>query len=402
MPSENQIILYEHADFSGKSHTIDLANFRPNTVHTLSGTPLQDNASAVRWNIQPNRVVTLSEHNSSPKLPDLSGLGRTFDLTGSGETHLGIADINDCISAFFWRDVDLSRGHIVFYKDGDYRNIRQTVFIAEWPPNTAINISNWAIQDRMSSVRWMNLDPRIVIGLYDGTVGGGSSYTNIKRRGTGSGYEGEPSLAAYGMQDKVSSFKIMELLPLYETINKIEFDLRNFPRKSVTMENKGSIQGTQSESSYTADVTTTWVEASSVTLEQSHRVGGAVSYEYSTGGGSTGAGKHTFSVTLSYDYTRTRSDTATKSEMLQISHKETYPIPPNHGFEFKLILRYDQLDTAFTTQATRWYAEPLLGTTADTTKSPGKTLYRRTEEVKGVLHGSFRYDTVSSFVTTPL
>jgi hypothetical protein len=204
------------------------------------------------------------------------------------------------------------------------------------------------------------------------------------------------------MQDRVSSFKIMELLPVYETINTIEFDRRNFPRKSVTIESKGSVEGTESASSYTADVTKTWTEESSVTLEQSHRVGGAVSYEYSTGGGTVGGGKHTFSVTLSYDYTRTRSDTATKSEMLQISHKETYPIPPNHGFEFKLILRYDQLDTAFTTQATRWYTEPLLGTTQDTTKSPGKTLYRRVEEVKGVLNGSFRFDTASSFVTSPI
>ncbi len=132
----------------------------------------------------------------------------------------------------------------------------------------------------------------------------------------------------------------------------------------------------------------------------SDRVGGSVSYQYSSGAGTFA--KNTFSVTLSYDYTRTRSDTASKSESLQITHQETYPIPPNNAWEFKLILRYDQIDTAFTTQATRWYKEPLLGTTVDTTKSPGTTLYRRVEEVKGVLQGSFRYDTASTFVTTPL
>ena len=125
-----------------------------------------------------------------------------------------------------------------------------------------------------------------------------------------------------------------------------------------------------------------------------------MSYQYSSGAGTFA--KNTFSVTLSYDYTRTRSDTASKSESLQITHQETYPIPPNNAWEFKLILRYDQIDTAFTTQATRWYKEPLLGTTVDTTKSPGTTLYRRVEEVKGVLQGSFRYDTASTFVTTPL
>jgi len=140
----------------------------------------------------------------------------------------------------------------------------------------------------MSSVRWMNLDTRIIIGLYDGTSGGGASYTNIMRRGPENTYEGVSSLAQYAMQDKVSSFKIMEQLPAYETIDKIEFDLRNFPRKSVTIESKGSVQGTQIASSYAANV------------------------------------------------------------------------------------------------------------------SPGTTLYRRVEEVKGVLQGSFRYDTASTFVTTPL
>ena len=350
-PPLNQIILYEHADFTGKTYTIELDKFRPGTVHSISGTSLQNNSSAVRWNLPPNRAVTLCEHYSGPKLPDLSGLGRTFDLVGSGETHLGVADINDCISAFFWRDVDLSRGHIVFYKDGDYRNIRQTVFIAEWPANTAINMSNWAIQDRMSSVRWMNLDPRIIIGLYDGTSGGGASYTNIMCRAPANTYEGVSSLAQFGMQDKVSSFKITEQLPLYETINRIDFDLRNFPQNSVTLASKGSIQGTLVASTYTSNVSTTWMESSSVTLEQSHRVGGELSYQYSTGAGPFA--KHTFSVTLSYDYTRVRKDTATKNESLQITHQETYPIPPNNAWEYKLILRYDQIDTAFTTQATR-------------------------------------------------
>jgi hypothetical protein len=375
----NQIVLYEHADYTGKTQVIRLDEHRPGVLHSISGTSLNDRASAVRWNLPVGRVVTFTENNGNARLPDLTGLGRTHDLIGnggSGEIHFGNSDTNDCFSGFFWRDVDLARGHIVFYKDSDYRNIRQTVFLSEWEIDKAHNISGWAIQDRMSSVRWMNLDPRIIVGLYDGTAGGGSAYTNIMRRGPENAYEGVPSLAAYGMQDKVSSFRLIERLPVAEVIDKIEFDRTTFPRKSVTIDAKGSAQGSPLPSSYSANVSTTWHEGSSVTLQQTHRVGGAFSYQYSSGSGAFG--KHTFSVTLSYDYTNARSDTASKSEALQITHQETYPIPPNNAWSFKLILRYDQIDVDFTTNATRWYDEPL------------------------TLHGSFRFDTNSTFVATPL
>jgi hypothetical protein len=398
----NTVILYEHADYTGKQYVINLGTFVPNAVHSFSGHDLQDKASAVRWRLPPGRVVTLLEHFSRPTLPDLSGVGRTFDLIGDGaarEIHLGNADINDCLSAFFWRDVDLSRGYITFYKDSDFRNIRQTVFLAEWAPNKAHSISNWAMQDRMTSVRWVNLDPRVVIGLYDTTSAGGAAYTNITRR-DGSVEGSISSLSVHGMQDKVSSFKIMELLPVIEEIKSIELDRRNFPRQSVTIDAKGSVTGTQIASTYTANVAQSWIESSSVTLEQSHRVGGSASYQYSSGSGNFG--KHTFKFTVSYDYTKTRSDTASKSEELKITHQETYPIPPNHNWQFKLILRYDQIDTDFTTEAIRWYSQRLSDTVEDTTKSPGKTLYRRVEVVKGRLTGSFCFDTQSSFVTNPL
>ncbi|MBK8263452.1 MAG: hypothetical protein IPK80_19180 [Nannocystis sp.] len=402
-PQLNQIILFEHGSYNGQTRVIDLNNFTPNAVHSFSGTSMQDKASSVRWCLPPGRVVTFCEHVKSPRLPDLSGLGRTIDLIGDGtvrEWNLTSRGVGDCLSAFFWRNVDLERGYLIFYRDSQYSDYRQTVFLSEWAPNQAHSVSSWAIQDRMSSVQWVKLDPRVIVELYDTSSGGGSSYRNIVRRDPNGGVEGISSLSSVGMQDKVSSFKIVEKLPVVEEIQAIEIDRRQFPRKSVTIESKGSVTGTQNASIYTANVTKSWTESSTVTVEQSHSTGGTLSYQYSTGG--TAFAKNTISVSLRYDYTHTRSDSSSKSEVIQISHQESYPIPPNHAWKFQLILRYDQIDTEFTTHATRWYDIPLLGTTEDTTKIPGRTLYRRVEAVKGVLKGNFAFKTESVFDATPL
>jgi len=49
----------------------------------------------------------------------------------------------------------------------------------------------------------------------------------------------------------------------------------------------------------------------------------------------------------------------------------------------------------------RWYKEPLFGTTEDTQKQPGRTLYVRDESVSGVLKGSFHVETESKFDAVP-
>ncbi len=325
-PKLNQIILFEHGSYNGKTQVFDLNQYTPNAIHAFSGSSMQDEASSVRWCLPPGRVVTFADHRKYPQLPDLSELGRTIDLIGDGtvrEMNLTSRGIGDVLSAFFWRDVDLSRGYLIFYKDSNFSDFRQTVFLSEWAVNKAHSISKWAIQDEMTSVQWVGLDPKVVVELYDHSSGTGSSYRNIVRRDPNGGVEGIASLSAMGMNDKVSSFKIVEKLPVVEAIQSIEFDRRNFPRKSVTIYSKGSVKGTQSASIYTANVAQTWTETSSVTVEQSHTVGGSFSYQYASGTGATG-------------------------------------------------------------------------------KSPGRTLYRRSEEVRGVLKGSFAFDTKSVFETTPL
>lgn len=402
-PVLGEFILFEHPNYTGRTRKFAVKDFVAGVVHSFSGTDLQDRASAVRWCLSPGQVVTLTDHNRQPRLPDLSEVGRTVDLIGDGTVcgkNLDNQDASDCLSAFFWRHVDLSRGRVIFYKDGSYKNFQQTIFIAEWAVNKAHNISKWAIHDRMSSVQWVDLDPRVIVELYDHTNGGGSSYRNIMRRAEPGVVEGIPSLGTYGMQDKVSSFKIVEQLPVVEEIDAIEFDRRQFPRRSVTIDSKGSVQGTAAASTYIASVSTTWTETSTVSVAQSHSTGGQFGYTYSSGAGSFA--KHTVSVTLSYNYTNTRTDTASSSKAIEVSHHQSYPIPPNHSWKFKLMVVYDEIEVPFTTQATRWYAQPLSGTVADSTKVPNRTLYRRVEVVRGVLKGSFHFETTSSFVTTPL
>ena len=77
---------------------------------------MQDKATWVAFNLPAGVVMTLVDHyvSGGPNgFGDLKDAGKVVDLIGTGKTEavdLSRCNMNDCVSAFFWRNVDLEPG----------------------------------------------------------------------------------------------------------------------------------------------------------------------------------------------------------------------------------------------------------------------------------------------------
>lgn len=98
---------------------------------------LFDKASWIAFNLPVGTVLTFMDHlpsvPASGKYADLSDAGRTLDLIGTGQTEgvdLDRLQMNDKISQFFWRTVDLNQGAIELFDDQDFTNNRVTICVS--------------------------------------------------------------------------------------------------------------------------------------------------------------------------------------------------------------------------------------------------------------------------------
>jgi hypothetical protein len=146
----------------------------------------------------PQRTFPLRRRSPERPLVDLVGTGRTetIDLPSGNE--------NDCISFFFWRTVDLNMGAIEFFDDANFGGNRATVFLSEWDYEQIYSISDWWLQDRLSSIRWKTLTDRQTAVLFDNNDGSGNTYGNIKGWGD---LKEIPNLDNIGFNDAVSAFR---------------------------------------------------------------------------------------------------------------------------------------------------------------------------------------------------
>ncbi|RZL89609.1 MAG: hypothetical protein EOP82_18910 [Variovorax sp.] len=108
--------LFRDDNWSSTFLELTTGKYRDRARHSIAGTNMQDGATYVAFNLPVATVVTLMDNDVAPKagapVMDLGQCGRCIDLVGTGQTEavdLTKVNMNDCVSSFFWRTVDLRR-----------------------------------------------------------------------------------------------------------------------------------------------------------------------------------------------------------------------------------------------------------------------------------------------------
>jgi hypothetical protein len=390
LPTET-VVLYPDAAWTGESLIIKTKNFAPRQRHSFSGGHMQDKGTWVAFNLPAGVVMTLVDHyvSAGPSgFGDLKDAGRVVDLIGTGKTEavdLTRCNMNDCISAFFWRQVDLSLGAIELYEDVDFKGNRTVLFPAEWSSGKVISLAGWHINDKLSSARWNTLKDTQSASLFDHADESGRSYANI------SGYRETREIKNFkdvGFNDCASAFKFVSLAPEHEEIAKFDIALTDADVGTDAFVGKSS--GTNKSSIATPQTITineTDAETLTVSVSDAHTAGSklGISYTYKQGvAAGLGEGSFTVSTELSYSYTHnaTTSKSATKTRSLSVS--QTFSAPPFSAYTGELIVRMGKLTPRpFSTTAKRWYSEPLPNTVLDEKRK----LYMREEKITGTIEG---------------
>ena len=190
---------------------------------------MYDQARYVAFNLPVGVVLTLTDSiaplGAGQNAADLSGCGVCVELVGTGQTEaldLMDASANNCISAFFWRAVDLELGAIELFQHIGFKGNRSILFLSEWSPGEVHSIGKWWMNDKVSSARWDTLSDRVAAALLQDADGAGDSFDNIG--GLGSMKEcGD--LQEFRFNDKMSSFRWNGLVPKKEIIAPFKMNI---------------------------------------------------------------------------------------------------------------------------------------------------------------------------------
>ncbi|WAS99242.1 hypothetical protein [Nannocystis punicea] len=391
--SNSYVILYkDYADDKSQQFRIELDNYNPSVVHSLVGT-FQDCTSFVRYNIPKGHVVTLLDNVTTSKFPFLDRAGRVYDIIGDGAEHvvdLRQYNMNDCVSAFVWRIVDLSQGYVFLFEGADFTGARTTVFPSEWEFNKDHSMVEWYINDRLSAIKWQGLLDTVNMILYE-HIGGGVSFQNVGRG------QGEvANLKTVSFNDTASSFKFTRVTPVKEVIQDVVIhDVVPHNQTSSTLESKGAVNAKDQPAILNFNYTGSVTESTSVTVTTTHSTGGAIDYSYTWETPSGGRGG-TLALALNYNYEASDSNTKSHEETRTVSTNETYTAPAQTRWDYRWIAQTGKVDLQFTTTATRWYTTPFAGTVLD------NGYYKRDETVSGRFTGVMFVKTESNFRTEDL
>lgn len=361
---------------------------------------MQDAATWIAFNLPVGVVMTLMDNDIPVKAGDpvwnLKNCGRCIDLVGTGQTEsvdLTQVNMNDCISSFFWRRVDLNLGAIELYDDVDFKGNRLTLFLAEWPVGTIIPLSDWWLNDRVSAVRWTMLHDLQTVALFENTDGTGRAYQNIK--GWGVMKKEVAAMDQVAFSDVMSAFSWDAQIPVKEIIAPISMNLQVQLNDSHSLSQV--FDGTNNgPSSLPVDLTLSETDAQQLTVTDtttnlvSTKIGVQASWD-------AGVSKGTLTFELTYTYTKTDTKTTQDTTTINLGVKETVNVVAYSSYSAKLIVQIGKVPpTTFKTTADRWYAVPVTGST------PDGDLYKRTEQISGNISGGLQGRTTTNVVCTPL
>ncbi|KAF5877185.1 uncharacterized protein Bfra_001548 [Botrytis fragariae] len=299
-------------------------------------------------------------------IPDLADASTCIDLVGTGKTEaadLIQVGLNDQVSMFFWRKVDLNMGAIEVFEDSDFKGRRSTIFFSEWPANVK------TLQDRQTAI------------LYDAADGTGISYDNIKGWGT---TKEIARLSDVHLNDVVSSFKWQSVNPVKEVIKPF----------NVTASNSSDEGGLTSHVDGTND--TSQPQAVTVTLRNSTTQ--IVTVETSD--------KRVTGIITSLTQTASvrvegiaSASTQCQTKTVELSVAQTVNAPARTSYVATLLVIIGTIPTTeYSTTAERWYKDPVTGSKAD---PQNNGWYKRVEDVRLTLTGSLACRTKVNIKATP-
>ena len=362
--------LYRDGSWQSASVSFSINDYTAAARQIISGGSMQDAATWVAFNLPVGIVVTLMDNVTSNPADDLvgnlAGAGRCVDLVGTGKTegiNLGDCNMNDCVSCFFWRNVDLDLGAIVLFEDANFKGNRSILFFSEWPSYTIISIKGWYLDDKVSAIKWDNLHDRQQVSLYDNVDGSGISYANVK--GWGSSKE-ISDLKTVGFGDRMSSFKWIGLAPVKEIIDPIVMDLTFAAGDTQSLSqttdytNDTSIQQTF-QASFSDSESQTLTVSSTETVVTGFEVSYTQTWKVSEKVGDTGAEQGgSLSLKLNQTYTNSQQTTKSQTSTIQLSFSENVTAQPNCVTHATLVATLGTVQpTTYTTTAHRWYDQPV-------------------------------------------
>jgi hypothetical protein len=356
----------------------------------------------VAFNLPVGSVMTLMDNVvtvASGDLPtDFKNCGRCIDLVGTGQTEgvdLTQCNMNDCVSAFIWREVDLDMGAIELFDDINFGGNRTTLFLGEWPLDKVISIGDWWLNDRVSSVRWHMLNDLQTVALFENADGSGRAYQNVK--GWGKTKE-IANLNDVVFNDCMSSFSWDAQVPLKEVVAAVTMplDVVMDDAQSVSDDASGPNDG-PAPLNVPLSIQRSDVQQLQITLTNSWVVGTKIGGSYSW---DAGIEKGTLTFELSFTYTRTETSVTTMTTTIQLNVGENVTAVPYSYYTASLIAQIGKVPpTTFKTKATRWYAEPVTGSVAD---PDNHNWYKRIEDVTGTIAGGLHAGTQTSVKCVPL
>lgn len=363
-----------------------------------------DKNSYVLYHLPVGTVMTLlgGWNTGGDKISDLSSCDICLDLVGTGRTEscqLWDAGLNDDLSMFFWRNVDLNIGDVEGFADSNFTDARTTLFLSEWAPATVYTLRFWRKNNVIIRIEWHTLADRQTVTLYDGEDGSTSSYFNVK------GWDSTkeiPYLREVRFKDCISSFKWESVVPVKEIIKPFiiqsansssAFDLTSF----VDGKNKSSEPRSVVVSLNNSIAQTITVESS-----DQHVVGVCSTFSQTNSEGAEGivTSSTQWSVSLNYFYNRTDTRSRSETKTVDLSVMRTVGAPARTTFRATLLVTIGCLPaTEYVTIAERWYKEPVIGAQADFANNGW---YRRVEDVRIRVGGSLACRTIVNMQATPL
>ncbi len=363
---------------------------------------MNDRASWVAFNLPVGTVFTLAQHTyrSQGCLPgDLSDIGAVVDLIGTGQTvgvDLSQLGLDDEITGFFWRNVDLSQGVIELFVEPGFSGNRANLFLSEWNQAELVSFDRWYIGNRARSVRWKTLQETMTALLFDRSDGTGTPYSNIK--GWGSIKEVE-DLGQVGYDKRVSGFSWKNVTPEKEIIDLVSVDLSPYIRNAEEFRATTSGQNrTTVEQRQTVTIDKSQAETVTVEVSNTVSVGTEITASYSVNGAIT---SWSMSITLSFSYSTTTTKSTSVTKTSDISVSQEFVVPPRTTFQALFTQQMAVLppNTHIQTTATRWYKDPVPGSTMDSSE---RNLYKRVETISLNLSCSVAVGTTFDIDAEPL
>ncbi len=376
-----QIVLYKNNSWTSQSLTVDTnsSQYPEGYSFSFSGTPLQDAATWIAFNLPPGTVCTLFNNVVSlSNSYNFAGAGICVDLIGNGQVQtvdLVAYGANDILSGGIWRQVDSSAGWFQLFADVNSAGPFNTIFFAEWATATVNSLSGWWINQKASSINYPCLTPPQLLTLAANTDGSGEQVALGAANAFGTWTNAATlNLTDRGMNDKIQAFKCNVIQPEKAVIQSITSDYTVSISPGQTIEE--SISGTNSTSepiqitlqiaqtqTYTVNTQTTLQYSMSATVSATVTVTEGVPDVDSTSGSITTSFTTASSQTTSQSYTSQQS--------FQLGQQIVFSAPPQTKYSATASVSFGTLPTnppiQVTTTGQFYYKEKLPGAVQDPT-----------------------------------